>query len=172
MKDQIEVLIDQDTLETKIHQLAEKISADYQGKEVTLLCILKGSVFFACELAKYISIPVQLDFMVVSSYGDGMETSGKVEIRKDTDDTIEGKHILVVEDIIDTGTTLHALKKILLDRNPASLKICAMLDKPDRREVQMEADYLCFQIPDKFIVGYGLDYAQKYRNLPYIGVIN
>ena len=135
------------------------------------MSVLKGSVFFTCELAKRITVPVTMDFMSVSSYGDQTESSGVVRIVKDLDVPLEGKDVLVVEDIIDTGRTLHYLMNILRDRGPASLRLAALLDKPDRRVVTVEADYTCFQVPDEFVVGYGLDCAQQYRNLPYIGVI-
>ena len=155
----------------KIRRIAARISEDYQGKVVHLVSVLKGSVFFTCELAKRITVPVTMDFMSVSSYGDQTESSGVVRIVKDLDVPLEGKDVLVVEDIIDTGRTLHYLMNILRDRGPASLRLAALLDKPDRRVVTVEADYTCFQVPDEFVVGYGLDCAQQYRNLPYIGVI-
>ncbi len=158
-------------MEEKIRQTAGRISEDYEGKVIHLVSVLKGSVFFACELAKRITVPVTMDFMSVSSYGDSTVSSGVVNIVKDLDMPLEGKDVLVVEDIIDTGRTLGYLMDILKERGPASLKLAALLDKPQRREVKVEADYTCFQVPDEFIVGYGLDCAQEYRNLPYIGVM-
>ena len=156
----------------KIKEIGEQISKDYAGKEVRLICILKGSVFYTCELAKRITIPVTLDFMSVSSYGSGTVSSGTIKIKKDLDDDIEGLDVIVVEDIIDSGNTLSRLIPMLKERKPASLKITTLLDKPDRREVDdVTVDYVGFEIEDKFVVGYGLDYDQSYRDLPYIGVI-
>lgn len=171
MNDKISVLIAEEDVDKKIREIAEKISKDYEGKTVTLICILKGSVFFTCELAKRITIPIKLDFMSVSSYGAGTESSGRVKIIKDLDDSVEGKDIIVIEDIIDSGRTLHYLMTLLSSRKPNSIKLCTLLDKPDRRVVPVDVDYTGFNIPDKFVVGYGLDYDQNYRNLPYIGVI-
>ncbi len=171
MNDKIGVLIAEEEVDKKIREIAEKISKDYEGKTVTLICILKGSVFFTCELAKRITIPVKLDFMSVSSYGAGTESSGRVKIIKDLDDSVEGKDIIVIEDIIDSGRTLSHLMTLLSSRKPNSIKLCTLLDKPDRRVVPVDVDYTGFNIPDKFVVGYGLDYDQNYRNLPYIGVI-
>lgn len=171
MNDKISVLIAEEEVDKKIREIAEKISKDYEGKTVTLICILKGSVFFTCELAKRITIPVKLDFMSVSSYGAGTESTGRVKIIKDLDDSVEGKDIIVIEDIIDSGRTLSHLMTLLSSRKPNSIKLCTLLDKPDRRVVPVDVDYTGFNIPDKFVVGYGLDYDQNYRNLPYIGVI-
>lgn len=171
MSEKISVLIDETTVNEKIKEIAEQISKDYEGKSITLICILKGSVFFVCELAKRITVPVTLDFMSVSSYGSGTESSGRVKIVKDLDESIEGKDILIVEDIIDSGRTLSHLMTLLKARNPKSIKLCTLLDKPERRVVSVDVDYTCFEIPDKFVVGYGLDYDQKYRNLPYVGVV-
>jgi len=165
------VLISQEEVDKKIHELGEQISKDYVGKEIHLICVLKGGVFVTCELAKSITVPLSLDFMSVSSYGDETVSSGRVKIVKDLDDPIEGKDVLVVEDIIDSGNTLKYLLDLLYTRKPKSIKICTLLDKPERRLTDVAVDYVGFQIPDKFVVGYGLDYAQKYRNLPYIGVI-
>ena len=151
--------------------MAEQITKDYEGKNVHLICILKGSVFFTCELAKRIEVPVSMDFMSVSSYGADTKSSGIIKIVKDLDESITGKDVLVIEDIIDSGRTLSHLMSFLSVREPKSLKLCALLDKPSRREVPVDVDYIGIQIPDLFVVGYGLDYAQKYRNLPYIGVI-
>lgn len=171
MSDKISVLITEEEVEKKIRELADEISRDYEGKTVTLICILKGSVFFTCELAKRITVPVKLDFMSVSSYGSGTESSGRVKIIKDLDDSVEGKDVIVIEDIIDSGRTLSHLLSLLSSRRPNSIKLCTLLDKPDRRVVPVDVDYKGFEIPDKFVVGYGLDYDQNYRNLPYIGVI-
>lgn len=171
MEDTIKVLIDEQSVQKRIKELAEQINKDYEGKSVHLICILKGSVFFTCELAKYITVPVTLDFMSVSSYGNGSVSTGRVKILKDTDEPIEGRDIIVVEDIVDSGNTLSFLLKIMKARKPASIKLITLLDKPDRREVPVHVDYTGFEIPDKFVVGYGLDYAQKYRNLPYIGEV-
>ena len=164
-------MISEEKVEAKICELAKQISEDYAGKEIHLIAILKGSVFFACELAKRITIPVTMDFMTVTSYGDGMVSAGEITIKKELDEEIDGREVLIVEDIIDSGNTLMHLKKLLLGRGPASLKIVTLLDKPECRTADIKADYCGFEIPNKFVVGYGLDYAQQYRNLPYIGVI-
>ncbi len=171
MKEQIKVMISEEKVNARICELAKQINEDYAGKELHLVIILKGSVFFACELAKRITVPVTMDFMTVSSYGNGMVSAGKITVKKELDEDIAGKEVLVVEDIVDSGNTLFHLKKLLLGRNPASLKIITLLDKPDRRTADIQTDYCGFEIPDEFVVGYGLDYAQKYRNLPYIGVV-
>ena len=171
MADKIRVLLSEEEVDKRIKEIADQINKDYEGKEVHLICILKGGVFFMCELAKRISVPVSMDFMSVSSYGDGTASSGVVKIAKDLDETLEGKDVLVVEDIIDSGRTLYYLLDILAKRNPKSMKLCTLLDKPDRRVRDVKVDYVGFEIPDEFVVGYGLDYAQKYRNLPYIGVV-
>ena len=155
----------------QIQELGDQISKDYEGKEVHLVCVLKGGSFFMCELAKRITVPVSLDFMSVSSYGGDTKSSGIVKIVKDLDEPLVGKDVLVVEDIIDSGRTLSYLLEMLKDRKPASLKLCTLLDKPERRVVDVNIDYTAFQVPDEFVVGYGLDYDQKYRNLPYIGVV-
>ena len=168
----ISVLIPEEELDNKILELGKKISEDYEGKCVHLICILKGSIFFTCELAKRITVPVTLDFISVSSYGSGTVSSGSINIKKELDESIEGKDVIVIEDIIDSGRTLSFLIPMLKDRKPNSLKLCTMLDKPERREFEIQVDYNGFQIPDKFVVGYGLDYDQKYRNLPYIGVVH
>lgn len=169
MADKIKVLISEEEVNRKICELGAQISRDYAGQSVHLICILKGGAFFLCELAKHITIPVTIDFMAVSSYGDGTESSGRVKIIKDLDDNIAGKNVIIVEDIVDSGRTLKYLTTILKQREPNSIKIAALLDKPDRREFDIEISYLCHQIPDLYVVGYGLDYAQKYRNLPFIG---
>ncbi len=171
MSEKISVLISEADVDARIEELGKKISEDYAGKQVHLICVLKGSVFFMCELAKRISVPVSMDFMSVSSYGDGTASSGVVRIVKDLDETLEGKDVLVIEDIIDSGRTLSYLLEVLAKRRPNSMKLCTLLDKPDRRVCEVNVDYVGFEIPDEFVVGYGLDYAQKYRNLPYIGVV-
>ena len=171
MAEKINVLISEQDVDAKIAEIGKQISEEYAGKQVHLICILKGSVFFTCELAKRITVPVSMDFMSVSSYGDGTSSSGIVKIAKDLDETIEGKDIIVIEDIIDSGRTLSYLLEVLAQRNPNSMKLCTLLDKPDRRVKDVKVDYVGFEIPDEFVVGYGLDYAQKYRNLPYIGVV-
>lgn len=171
MKDNIRVMISEDEVEKRVRELGEQISRDYQGKEVTLICILKGSVFFTCELAKRITVPVKLEFMRCSSYGNEKSSSGEVRVTLDIDQQLEGKNIIVIEDIIDSGRTLSYLLKLLSSRGPESIRLCTLLDKPDRRVVDVNVDYTGFEIPDEFVVGYGLDYAQEYRNLPYIGVV-
>ncbi|HEY9575978.1 MAG TPA: hypoxanthine phosphoribosyltransferase [Lachnospiraceae bacterium] len=171
MSDKISVLISEEEVTKKIKEMGEKISRDYAGKDLHLITILKGGVFFSCELSKNLSVPVSLDYMAVSSYGNDTKSSGVVKIIKDLDEGIEGKDVLLVEDIVDSGRTLSYLIDILKSRNPKSLKICTLLDKPERRTHQVDVAYTCFEIPDKFVIGYGLDYAQKYRNLPYIGVV-
>lgn len=171
MAESIKVLVPEAEVAKRIEELGKKISEDYAGKQVHLICVLKGGVFFMCELAKRISVPVSTDFMSVSSYGDGTSSSGVVKIAKDLDESLEGKDVLVVEDIIDSGRTLYYLLDILKKRNPKSMRLCTLLDKPDRRVRDVKVDYVGFEIPDEFVVGYGLDYAQKYRNLPYIGVV-
>ena len=171
MAEKVKVLVPEEDVAKRIKELGEQISKDYARKQVHLICVLKGGVFFMCELAKRITVPVSMDFMSVSSYGDGTKSSGVVKIAKDLDETLEGKDVLIVEDIIDSGRTLSYLLRILNGRHPASIKLCTLLDKPERRVTDVEVDYCCFNIPDEFVVGYGLDYAQKYRNLPYIGVV-
>ena len=171
MAERIEIMLTEDEVERKIKELGDRISADYAGKEVHLVCVLKGGSFFMCELAKRITVPVSLDFMSVSSYGGDTKSSGVVKIVKDLDEPLEGKDVIVVEDIVDSGRTLSYLLEMLQDRKPSSLKLCTLLDKPDRRVVDVKVDYTGFEIPDEFVVGYGLDYDQKYRNLPYIGVV-
>jgi len=166
------ILIDQETIQKRVKELGEQISRDYEGKTITLVCILKGGLMFLCDLAKHITVPVKYDFMSVSSYGDSTQSSGVVRITKDLEESIEGKHIIIVEDIIDTGLTLSYLLNNLLSRNPASLKICTLLDKPDNRRVEIPVDYVGFKVPNEFLVGYGLDYQQLYRNYPYVFVLN
>lgn len=171
MAEKVNVMFSEEEVDKRIKELGEQISKDYAGKEIHLVCVLRGGVFFMCELSKRITIPVSMDFMSVSSYGNDSKSSGVVKIVKDLDDSLEGKHVIVVEDIIDSGRTLSCLLEMLMERKPASLKLCTLLDKPDRRVVEVPIDYTGFSVPDEFIVGYGLDYAQKYRNLPYIGVV-
>lgn len=171
MAERIEVLLTEEKINTRIREIGEQISKDYAGENIHLIGILKGGSFFMCELAKRISVPVTIDFMSVSSYGDQTVSGGKIKIKKDLDEDLTGKHVLVIEDIVDTGRTLNCLEALLKDRGATDVKLCALLDKPDRREVSVAVDYVGFQIPDEFVVGYGLDYAQRYRNLPYIGVV-
>ena len=172
MAENVRVLLKEEEVEKRIAEVAAMINRDYEGKEVHLICILKGGVFFTCELAKRLTVPVSMDFMSVSSYGSGTESSGVVRIVKDLDESITGKNVLIVEDIIDSGRTLAYLIEILKQRNPESIHLCTLLDKPERRvKKQVTVDYTCFEIPDEFVVGFGLDYDQKYRNLPYIGVV-
>lgn len=171
MKDKVKELIPEAEITKRIRELGEQISRDYEGKELHVICILKGGVFFMCELVKHITVPVTHDFMSVSSYGDGTMSSGRIKIVKDLDDSIQEKEVLIVEDIIDSGRTLHHLLQLLRPRNPKSIRLCTLLDKPDRREMEIPVDYTGFSIPDLFVVGYGLDYAQHYRNLPYVGVV-
>lgn len=172
MAETVRVLIPEEKAAKRIEELGRQISEDYAGRQVHLVCILKGGVFFMCELAKRITVPVSMDFMSVSSYGDGMSSSGIVKIAKDLDEALDGKDVIIVEDIIDSGRTLYYLMDVLKKRGPRSLRLCTLLDKPERRVRDVKVDYVGFdEIPDEFVVGYGLDYAQKYRNLPYIGVV-
>lgn len=166
------ILIDQETLKRRVKELGDEITQDYKGKDLLMIGILKGAVIFMSDLAKEIDLPLSMDFMAVSSYGASTHSSGVVRILKDLDEEIEGKDVLIVEDIVDTGLTLHYLCENLLSRRPNSLKICCCFDKPSRRKVPVDIDYIGFEIPDEFVVGYGLDYAQKYRNLPYVSVLN
>ncbi len=172
MKEDIQsILYSEEQLADKVRQLGREISRDYAGKNPLLVSVLKGSVVFMSDLMRAIDIPCQIDFMMVSSYGSGVKTTGVVKIMKDLDTPLEGRDLIIVEDILDSGKTLHYLKGMLLDRHPKSIRIVTLLDKPDRREAPVAADYSGFVVPDQFIVGYGLDYAEKYRNLPYIGVL-
>ena len=171
MGESVRVMISEAEVTKRIEEMGHEISEDYAGKQIHLICILKGGVFFMCELAKRISVPVSMDFMSVGSYGDGTTSSGVVRIVKDLDESLEGKDVLVVEDIIDSGRTLYYLLDVLKKRHPNSMKLCTLLDKPDRRVRDVRVDYVGFEIPDEFVVGYGLDYAQRYRNLPYIGIV-
>ncbi len=172
MAEKVRVMISEEDVDRRIAEIGAQISKDYEGQSVHLVCILKGSIFFTCELAKRITVPVTLDFMSCSSYGGDTKSSGVVKLVKDLDHPLEGKNVIVIEDIIDSGRTLSYLLEILSARKPESLKLCTLLDKPDRRVKPVDVDYTGFEIPDEFVVGYGLDYDQRYRNLPYIGVIS
>lgn len=171
MAERVKVLLTEEEVDKRIRELGEQISKDFEGEEVHLVCVLRGSVFFTCELAKRITVPVSIDFMSASSYGSDTISSGKIKIVKDLEDSLMEKNVIVVEDIVDTGRTLSYLLKMLSERKPKSLRLCTLLDKPERRVVEVNVEYTGFQIPDEFVVGYGLDYAQKYRNLPYIGIV-
>ncbi len=166
-----EILLTSDQIAARVKELGEQITEDYKGQSVLMVGILRGAVVFFADLVKNVDLDVRFDFMVVSSYGNGAESSGEVRIDKDLAQPIEGMNVIIVEDIIDTGYTLKNLKRLLLTRNPASLKICSLLDKPSRRKVELEGDYVGFAVPNEFVVGYGLDYAEKYRNLPDIGIL-
>lgn len=168
---QLKVLIDEEEIAQRVEQIAKQIKKDYNGKELILLCILKGSIVFTVDLARKLDENVKIDFLQVSSYGKETISSGKIDLKLDLQDSIEGKNVLVIEDIIDTGRTLKYLMKHLQKQNPASLKVCVLLDKPERRIDEIKVEYTGFKIPDKFVVGYGLDYDEIYRNLPYIGYI-
>ena len=172
MKDIAEVLVSQEQVAQRVKELGAQISKDYEGKEVVLLCVLKGAVVFFSDLARAMTIPMTMDFMSISSYGDSQKTSGIVRINKDIDSSITGKHVIIAEDIMDSGLTLSYLTRLLSDRQPASLRVCALLDKPERRECEITPDYCGFTIPNRFVVGYGLDYKGYYRNLPYVGVLS
>ncbi len=165
------VLLSEEQLAARISEMGAEITADYQGKEILMIGVLRGAVIFMADLARAIKVPVAIDFMAVSSYGVGTNSSGVVRILKDLDEDVVGKHILVVEDIIDSGLTLNYLVENLKSRKPASIQICTLLNKPDRRKVDVKIAYNGFTVPDFFVVGYGLDYAEKYRNLPFIGVL-
>lgn len=171
MEGKIEILIPEDDVKARIKEMAAVLSEKYKNGDVVLVGILSGSVFFLTELAKDMTIPVEIDFMAVSSYGSGTESSGRVLIKKDIERSITGKNVIVIEDIVDTGQTLHLIKKLLKEKRPRSLEVAVLLDKPERRKVCMDADYIGFSIPDEFVVGWGLDYDQKFRDLPFIGVI-
>lgn len=172
MSEHIRVMLPEEEIEKRIKELGEEISRDYKGEEVYLIGVLRGAAFFTCELAKRITVPVTLDFLSTSSYGSGTVSSGNVKLKQDVEINPEGKNVIITEDIIDSGNTLAFLQRLFKDRKAKSVKLCAMLDKPDRREVDVSLDYKGFTIPDEFVVGYGLDYDQKYRNLPYIGIIS
>jgi hypoxanthine phosphoribosyltransferase len=167
-----EVLIDQQTLQARIVELGEEISADYAGRDLLLIGVLKGAVFFMADLMRRLTVPCEIDFMAISSYGAATDSSGVVRILKDLDINIEDHHVLVVEDIIDSGLTLSYLIRNLEARNPASLEICALMTKPERREIDVDVRYVGFEIPNRFVIGYGLDFAERYRNLPYVGVLH
>ena len=171
MAEKIRVMYSEEEVSARIREIANQINRDYEGKEIHLIGILRGGSFFMCELAKRITVPVTIDFMSASSYGMSTASSGVVKIVKDLEEPIVGRHVIVVEDIIDTGRTLSYLLEMLKERGPESLKLCTLLDKPDRRVVDVKIDYNGYTIPDEFVVGYGLDYAQRYRNLPYIGIV-
>lgn len=170
-QDILKVLLTEEEIAAKVKELGRCISKDYQGKNLLMVSVLKGSIVFMADLMRAINIHARVDFMSVSSYGSGVKTSGVVKIVKDLDIDLEGYDVLIVEDILDSGLTLNYLKDILTQRKPASIKIATLLDKPERRKVDLRADYQCFTVPDEFVVGYGLDYAEKYRNLPYVGVL-
>lgn len=165
------ILISEDELKAIVERLGKQITEDYKGKDVLLIGILKGSVIFMADLMRAIEVPCNIDFMAVSSYGNGTESSGRVKINKDLDNDIQGKDIIIIEDILDSGKTLYYIRDILSARKPASIKICTLFDKPERREADIKADYIGSLVPNEFIVGYGLDYAEYYRNLPFIGVL-
>jgi len=168
---EIKVLISEEELQKRVEEIAKQIETEYKGKELILICILKGSIFFTVDLAKRINEDVKIEFIRVSSYNDGTESSGEIKMKLDLKDSIQGKDVIVIEDIIDTGRTLSYLIEYLKMKKPNSVKLCALLDKPERRVIDVKVDYTGFQIPDKFVVGYGLDYDEKYRNLPYVGYI-
>ena len=165
------ILIDEEKIMKRVAEMGTEITRDYQGKELVVICILRGGVIFMSDLVKQIKLPLFMDFMAVSSYGMSTKSSGVVRILKDLNEDIEGKDVLIVEDIVDTGLTLHYLVDYIKSRKPKSVKVCCFLDKPSRRKVDVRADYVGFEIPDEFVIGYGLDYAQKYRNLPYVSVL-
>ena len=171
MAEKITVLITEDEIDRRVRELAAQISKDYEGRKIRMVGILKGASFFMCELAKRITVPVSIDFMQVSSYGGATESTGTVRIRKDLDESIEGLDVIIVEDIVDSGRTLAFLGDFLKSKGAKSIRYCTLLDKPERRVVDLKADYAGFEIPDQFVVGYGMDYDQEYRNLPYIGVV-
>ena len=167
-----EILIDEETLGARIAQLGAEVSADYQGRDLLLIGVLKGAVFFMADLMRHLTVPCEVDFMAISSYGDSTDSSGIVRILKDLDINIEGRDVLVVEDIIDSGLTLSYLMRNLESREPASLEVCALMTQPARREIDVPVRYIGFEIPNRFVVGYGLDFGERYRNLPYVGVLN
>jgi hypoxanthine phosphoribosyltransferase len=167
-----EILIDEETLAARVAELGAEVSADYQGRDLLLIGVLKGAVFFMADLMRHLTVPCEVDFMAISSYGDATDSSGIVRILKDLDINIEGRDVLVVEDIIDSGLTLSYLIRNLESREPATLEVCALLTKPSRREIDVPVRYVGFEIPNKFVVGYGLDFAERYRNLPYVGVLS
>jgi len=166
-----EVLIEEGPLQSRIEELGREISVDYEGRDLLLVGVLKGAVFFLADLMRRLSVPCEIDFMAISSYGERTDSSGVVRILKDLDESIAGRDVLVVEDIIDSGLTLSYLMRSLTARKPATLEVCALLTKPERREIEVPVRYVGFEIPNKFVIGYGLDFAERYRNLPYIGVL-
>ena len=170
-KDIQEILFSEEQLASRVNEIARQITQDYQGKEIVLISVLRGSFVFMADLCRRIDLPCTVDFMAVSSYGSGTSSTGQVQITKDLSSDIAGKHIIVVEDILDSGMTLSYLKGLLQGRNPASIRIATLLDKPSRRKVDLKADYVGFEVPDEFVVGYGLDYDEQYRNLPFVGVL-
>ena len=168
----VEVLIEQDTLAARVAELGAEVSADYEGRDLLLIGVLKGAVFFMADLMRHLTVPCEVDFMAISSYGDATDSSGIVRILKDLDINIEGRDVLVVEDIIDSGLTLSYLMRNLEAREPATLEICALLTKPERREIEVPVRYVGFEIPNRFVIGYGLDFGERYRNLPYVGILD
>ena len=170
-EDVLKVLVSEEEIREKVKEMGRRITEHYKGKSLLLVTVLKGAVVFLADLMREIDVPAEIDFMVVSSYGSGVKSSGVVKIVKDLDTPLEGKDILIVEDILDSGLTLSYLKEILEGRGPRSIQIAALLDKPTRRKVDLKADYIGFSVPDEFVIGYGLDYDEKYRNLPYIGIL-
>ncbi|GAB4401488.1 MAG: hypoxanthine phosphoribosyltransferase [Anaerolineales bacterium] len=170
-EDVSEVLLTEEQIQQRVRELAEQISADYRGKDLLLVCVLKGGILFLTDLMRQLEIPHAIDFMAISSYGAGTESSGVVRILMDLNTSIEGKNVLIVEDIVDTGHTLDYILRNLSTRRPASLKVCALLNKPSRRQVDVPIHYVGFDIPNKFVIGYGLDFGEKYRNLPFVGVL-
>jgi hypoxanthine phosphoribosyltransferase len=167
-----EILVQADDLQRRVRELAANVSADYEGRDLLLVCVLKGAVFFLADLMRHIEVPGEVDFMAVASYGDSTESSGVVRILKDLDAPIEGRHVLIVEDIVDSGLTLQYLMRNLKARGPASIEVCALLTKPSRRKADVPAKYIGFEIPDRFVIGYGLDHAERHRNLPYVAALD
>ena len=170
-EDVLRVLLSEEEIHAKVKEMGKKITEDYKNSNLMLITVLKGAVVFLADIMREIDVPAEIDFMVVSSYGSGVKSSGVVKIVKDLDVPLEGKDILIVEDILDSGLTLSYIKELLASRGPRSLKIATLLDKPSRRKVDLQADYVGFSVPDEFVIGYGLDYDEKYRNLPYIGIL-
>jgi len=167
-----EILVQADDLQRRVRELAAQVSADYDGKELLLVCVLKGAVFFLSDLMRHIEVPCEVDFMAVASYGDATDSSGVVRILKDLDAPIENRHVLIVEDIVDSGLTLQYLMRNLRARGPASIEVCALLTKPSRRKAEVGAKYIGFEIPNRFVIGYGLDHAERHRNLPYVAALD
>ena len=172
MSEHIVKMIDEEDIDARIREIAGSINEEFKGESVFIVCVLRGAVFFATELAKRITVPVTIDFIQVSSYGSSTVSSGDIKMIKDIDLSVKGENVIIVEDVIDTGYTLGTLRELFSQRKAKCVKLCSLLDKPDRREMEVLMDYIGFTIPDKFVVGYGLDYDQKYRNLPYVGVVN